>query len=282
MRLIDVTDQQRREVQAAELIILSELDRICCKYNIRYMVAYGTLIGAIRHNGFIPWDDDVDVCMPREDFEKFKQICKERLGEDLFYQDHETDPEYYYLIDKIRLNGTVFKESFVAKYKIHHGIYIDVFPIDVIPDSRIKRFLQYYRFHFFRTGLMAKYLDLEARSGRKKILMSLLKVLYAPFSLEYLYNNANLVASKYQKTDSRKMGCFFSPYRKKDIFEKDLFEAYERHSFETIEVSIPQKYDIYLSSIYGAYMQLPAPTERITRHTIIELKLPELAGRKGE
>ena len=208
IKLISVSDEQKAQIQEAELLILAELDRICQKHGIIYMVAYGSLIGAIRHNGFIPWDDDVDICMPRPDYQKFKEICKEELREDFFLQDNNSDPEYYYLIDKIRLNGTIFKESFVAKYNIHHGIYIDIFPVDIMPDNRFLANKQYYLFHFYRTGLMAKYLDLNARKGKKKFMMAGLRLAYAPFTIDYLYKKAVQIAKKYDGCKGKKMISF--------------------------------------------------------------------------
>lgn len=273
MKTITVTEEEKLKIQDAELLILGELDRICQKYQIKYIIAYGTLIGAIRHEGFIPWDDDVDVCMLRPDFNRFKEVCKTELGNDFFYQDNDTDPEYYYLIDKIRLNGTVFRENFVSKYNIHHGIYIDIFPVDFIPNNKLLMNIQYYQFHFFRTGLMAKYLDLKARTGKKRILMSMLGVLYRPFNLNFLYRNAIKVATKYNDLESAKVCSFFSPYKKRDIFEKNIFETVIRHIFEKIEVNIPKKYDVYLSKLYGQYMELPPISERITRHSITKLEL---------
>lgn len=145
-----------------------ELDRICKAYDIKYTLAYGTLIGAIRHRGFIPWDDDIDVFMLREDLLKLREICKTELNERFFYQNHETDKEYYYLFDKIRLNGTIFKETYLSKYNIHHGVYLDIFPVDKLPDDLREIKKQYRRYRIYRTVLNSKYLVLNARHGKKE------------------------------------------------------------------------------------------------------------------
>ncbi len=122
-----LTDMQLRTIQQIETDVLCEVDRICKKHQIKYVLGFGTLIGAVRHQGFIPWDDDVDICMMRKDYERFKDICKTELNPKYFYQSKDTDPEYYHLFDKIRVNGTVFKEDLIAEHDIHHGVYIDIY-----------------------------------------------------------------------------------------------------------------------------------------------------------
>ena len=209
MELLSLSDNQRITLKEMELRIFREFARICDKHHLKYMLCYGSLIGAIRHQGYIPWDDDLDVCMMREDYNKLKEICKTELSGDFFFQSHDTDPEYYYLFDKIRLNGTVFRESFVSKYQIHHGVYIDIFPVDYLPDSPILQKIQYYRFHFFRTGVMAKYPMLQAREGKKKIAFSLLRIMYCFFPLDYLYRHAHKVATRYDDSVHKTATCFF-------------------------------------------------------------------------
>ena len=273
MKFVSISNEDRRKVQLLELEIFDELCRICEKYNIIYMVSYGSLIGAIRHNGYIPWDDDLDLCMMREDYDKCKEVCKKELDKRFFYQSHDTDEEYYYLFDKIRLNNTIFKESFVSKYNINHGVYIDIFPIDYIPENKIKRFLQYYSFHFFRTGVMAKYLMLGARSGKKKVIFSALRVLYSAFSLDYLYRMSQKIATMYDNTKHKKAANFFSASRKKDTFDSEVFLNLEKHLFEGREVWIPSQYDYYLKRFYGDYMKLPPEEQRNTRHSVVEFKI---------
>lgn len=273
MQQITLSEEQRNKVQRYELQILRDLDEVCLNNNIKYYVGYGSTIGAVRHNGFIPWDDDIDLCMMRADFEKFKMIFKKEMPSRYFYQCNDTDPEYFHLIDKVRINGTIFKETFVSQYNIHHGVYIDVFPIDYIPENPVLRALQYYKFHFYRTGLMAKYLHLDARKGKKRTLFTILRVLYKPFSVKHLYSKATEIAKKYSGTRHKMATSFYNSYHKLDTFESEVYEDLERHKFEDIETYIPKQYDIYLRKIYGDYMRLPPEEKRITRHDLSELKL---------
>lgn len=273
MSRITLNEEQRTAIQRLELDLLLELDRICRKYDIKYTLAYGTLIGAVRHQGFIPWDDDIDVCIHRTDYEKLKKVCEKELDSRYFYQTNETDPEYYHLFDKIRVNNTVFMESFLKKYHIHHGVYIDIFPLDYIPDSFMKRKIQYYRFHFYRTGLMSKYMMISARNGKKKYAARILKVLYAPFSLKRLYDGACRTAAKYKNEPETYIHSFCSPYKTKDIFQKSIFEEYTEVPFEGEMLYIVKNYDTVLRGIYGNYMELPPEGQRITRHDLAELKL---------
>jgi lipopolysaccharide cholinephosphotransferase len=119
-----------RAVQKVELEILLEFDGVCKENNIKYHLFAGTLLGAIRHNGFIPWDDDIDVCMLRGDFEKFLTIGQECLGKDYFLQTYETDKNYINQFAKIRKNNTIFLQRDVVGTDIHQGFYIDIFPFD--------------------------------------------------------------------------------------------------------------------------------------------------------
>lgn len=271
---IKISQKQLEKLKKTELEILIELDRICRKYNIKYTLGYGTLLGAIRHKGFIPWDDDVDVCMLRKEYNRFREVCKEELGEAFFYQSNETDPEYFHLFDKIRANNTIFKETYLAKYNIHHGVYIDIFPIDYIPSMGVRRKIQLLKFHFFRAGLMAKYLDCNARKGWKKYAAICLKIFYAPFSVKSLYSSANRVAVQYNLSKENIVAYSFgSPYKGKDSFPVSYFEQVIDASFEGKKFFIPTFYDDILSNIYGDYMKYPPEKQRLTRHDLLELRI---------
>ena len=273
MKYVGITSQEKRKIQHLELDILKEVDRLCRMNGIHYSMGYGSLIGTIRHDGFIPWDDDIDICLLRKDYVKFKEICKKELNNRFFYQSNDTDSEYFLLYDKIRLNGSIFKESHLSSYNIHHGVYIDIFPIDYIPDNPVKQMVQFVCFHFFRSGLMSKYLVLSARKGKKKCIAAILRFLYCLFPLSTLYRHANNVATWYDKTPHKRIMNFLTPYRLKEIFNADLYDEYTEHNFEDMKVEIVKQYDLFLKQIYGDYMKLPPTEKRNTRHSIVELRL---------
>ena len=124
------------KLKAYEVKILDKFVSICKKNNLNYYLAYGTLLGAIRHKGFIPWDDDIDVYMKAEDYYKFKEIMKENPVDGYFYQSLETEKYYSLSFAKLRMNNTSVVEKKLAEEKIHNGIYIDIFPLLPYPNSK--------------------------------------------------------------------------------------------------------------------------------------------------
>ena len=126
-------DSKLRQLQLCELEILDEFVRICEKHNLQYYLVGGTLLGAVRHQGFIPWDDDIDVAMPREDYDRFAKISVKELAPQYFYQCPETDPYYFLTYAKIRKNGTEVYEERFKNAKFHKGVFIDIFPLDFCP-----------------------------------------------------------------------------------------------------------------------------------------------------
>ena len=126
-------DDKLRQLQLNELEILREFVRICEKHHLKYVLTGGTLLGAVRHGGFIPWDDDIDVAMPREDYDRFAKVCQPMLAGKYFYQSPETDPDYYLPYAKIRKNGTLAYEPRFQYAQFHKGVFIDIFPLDFCP-----------------------------------------------------------------------------------------------------------------------------------------------------
>ena len=140
---MEITLEDLRKMQLLQLSIFKEFDLICRKNGIKYTLCGGSLLGAIRHGGFIPWDDDIDVTMLRADYEKFSMLCKNELdNERFFFQTMETDEEYRLMYGKIILKGTSFVRTGYEKSKAKNGIFIDIFPRDNVSDNMIKRSLQ--------------------------------------------------------------------------------------------------------------------------------------------
>ena len=146
-KIIDITGDEFRRMQLLELDMLVQLDQLCRKHDIKYVIFCGSLLGAVRHKGFIPWDDDIDVCMLREEYEKFKLVANELDQSICYFQDHSTDPYYRWGYGKLRRTGTTFIRAGQDHLKCKTGVFIDIFPMDDIPKSVIGQMLN--DFHSF-------------------------------------------------------------------------------------------------------------------------------------
>ena len=144
-KVIVLKDEEFRKMQLLELDMLVELDKVCRKHNIKYSMFGGTLLGAIRHKGFIPWDDDIDVVMLREEYDKFKKHIDELDSSICYFQDNDTDPEYRWGYGKLRRTNTKFVRVGQEHLKCKTGIFIDVFPLDDIPKSPIGQMINDFR-----------------------------------------------------------------------------------------------------------------------------------------
>ena len=142
--MIELDTKTLRKLQLTELELMIEVDRICRKSNIKYSLDGGTLLGAVRHDGFIPWDDDADIMMSRTEYDKFYDACKNELNKEKFFlQEFRTDPEYRWGYSKMRKNGTVFLRKGQEHVKCHTGVCIDIFIFDEVPDNYVSRRLHW-------------------------------------------------------------------------------------------------------------------------------------------
>ena len=272
--VIDTLDSvQLKKLQLIELDTLKEIDRICRKYDINYSLTGGTLLGAIRHKGFIPWDDDVDIALKRKDFIRLQRVCQKELKSEFFFQCHDSDKGWYRLYSKIRVNGTQFKELAHCQHDIHHGVYIDIFALDNVPNNKILRHLQYIYFQFFNIGLSVKYINSSYRKRNKRIIAILLKVLYFPFSLDFLYKTADRISKRYNNCSCIFLTNFNGAYGKKEVFPQKYFLETIDMPFEDTYLKCSKYFDDILSQLYGDYMQLPSPDKRVSLHKIIEMDL---------
>lgn len=257
------------KLRIVELDILDEFVRICKKYNLRYFLAYGTLIGAVRHKGFIPWDDDIDVWMFREDYDKFASLAQQELGEQYFYQDYKTDPDYPYNFAKIRMNGTRFVQSAIDHLNMNHGVYIDIFPLDNARIDVSKEKKDWKRDKLLRIIASVRYMDNKRsgveRSAIQKLLINTVKVF---ISKEKIHNLIDKHERKLNSIESNKV--IYRSDEKWISFEKSDFEE-KQLMFEGKMYSVPDGYDKLLTIEYGDYMQLPPENQRISNHETLDI-----------
>lgn len=268
-----------KKVQNVQLEILKEFDRICRKNNITYQLWAGTLLGAIRHEGFIPWDDDIDVAMLRSDYEKFISICNKELDDKYFIQTFKTDPNSQSLFAKIKKNGTIYRENRVKNTEMHHGIFIDIFPLDNVKDNKkyytiklkIASFL--YRIHI---GLATAYDD--ASNAKKKIKSVLNKLINNKIKFK-LKNIIEKLITYENKNDSNYINHLTNGINierlDKFLVKKDTFNNVIEKSFEGEKFFVPENYDDLLKNIYGNYMELPPIDQQTPHHGIVEVKFKE-------
>lgn len=249
--------------QRVLLQILCELDRICRKHGIPYVLFAGSAIGAARHQGFIPWDDDIDVAMLREDYERFLRLAQKDMGEDFFLQ-KEFSEHWPMFFSKLRRNGTTCIERFIPKdTKMHQGIYIDIFPIDNLSDNRLVQRLQFAA----SKVVIAKSLDRRGYltdSGKKKFFIWLCRLLPLRPMLRF--------AKKAKKKNSAKVHSFFAAASafEKNIYRRDCFTETTQCSFEGESFPISQKCHEILTQIYGDYMTFPSEEEKESKiHGVI-------------
>lgn len=269
-----------RKVQLLQLKIAKEIKRICDKNNIEYFLDSGTLLGAVRHKGFIPWDDDMDIGMTRENYEKFLEAAKTDLGEDFFLQTWETDKNYPMPYAKIRLNGTTYIENVFEKAEMHQGIYVDVFPYDVWPQGKLKQRRIYRKRLFIQSMVMMKchYVKFKSNAAWKYVLKSIMFTFIRFFSLfrskSSLIKSYDKMVRKYNALESDKLyeqtvNFKFGYW----VISKSCFDSLTDLQFEDAKFKCPGNYDEYLSTVYGDYMQLPPEEKRAVGHNIINLDL---------
>ena len=252
-----------RQVQLKILDILIEIDRICIKHNIRYYLAYGTVIGAIRHKGFIPWDDDADIHMFKEDYKKFKEICKTELGEKYFLQDEETDKGYKMFLPKVRMNNTAFVQDCTKNWDMHQGIYVDIFLLDECPKNKKLQNMNINIRRYTECTKRGIYNKENTKNPIKNLIRPLVeKQVFLNIWEKTLYNHCKKDESFC--TDINDFG---------NIFPRDVIETPRRVEFEGHMLNAPQKAEEYLTYYYGDYMTLPPEDKRVSHHGIIYIDL---------
>lgn len=265
-----------RQAQLAQLLLAKETKKICEKHNLNYFLLAGSALGAVRHKGFIPWDDDLDIGMLREDYDKFMEYAKEELPKAIFMQTWDTDENYALPFLKLRLEGTKFVERNTKDVDLHKGIYIDIFPFDNVPADEQAQKKQAKETSFYWKCLLAKnhYVLWDDKDWKKKSIYRLVRMATSVMSKKQIQAkiDAQMLAYNRQKTEEVvAIGGSYGYWKEK---KKRLWlETTEIVRFEDDYFPIPKAYDAYLKSLYGDYMKLPPEDQRENRHNICEFDL---------
>ena len=258
--------------QQKQYEILCELDRICKKNNMNYYLDAGTLLGAVRHHGFIPWDDDIDVGMLRKDYNKFVEIVEKELNDKYFFQDYKTDEYFGGVYGKIRIKNTKYIEKVCKNIKAKDGIFIDIFPFDNISANEKQSKKDFLKVVTLRVMLLLKnnYI-VETNTFTKKIEKLALKFLSLFISKKSIIKKINKITNKYNDQDTEYIANFSTTYFNKTRYKKEWFMDTVLLNFEEGKFLCPKNYDAYLKYLYNDYMQLPPEDKRIN-HSVVEIK----------
>ena len=253
-----------KDVWAAEQSILDELDRICSEQGLRYSLAYGTLLGAVRHGGFIPWDDDVDIMMPREDYNKLMELWPKIAPKGLILDRCDLDPENCNVFSKIRKDHTTFLQfEGERKEKHHKGIFNDIFPADHVPSSRIAQKIQFADFALmllFNRGYC---------SGSKGLIGLAERILLRIVPKKRYFSFSQFFAKRSRRWNNKAAAFFVVPATIQDCkryFPLDLFDNMQKCVFQGNSYSVFRDPQRYLTIQYGDYMKLPPEEDRVWGH----------------
>ena len=253
-----------KQLQEVELEIFKHFLCICKQENLHYFLIGGTLLGAVRHKGFIPWDDDIDVGMPRSDYDKFISCAQKHLPPHYFLQTHQTDSEYPYPFAKIRDNRTLYKEQLLDKLNINHGIWIDIFPLDFCAAHHKWFDIKHFWYKKRTSCRMMHHYTI------KSLISHALSCLLIPSWKDSITKRDALICSF--PTTSPLIANFCGAWGNKEIVPKEWFGEGVSLQFEGLTVVGPLHYDKWLTQVYGNYKQLPPIEKRISRHAANEIK----------
>lgn len=267
MRKIDTLE----EIQEILFGLVSQFDEFCVKHNLQYALSGGSCLGAIRHGGFIPWDDDIDVVMPRPDYERLIAITEStQVSPHLKLLTHKRDAYYEYPFSKLVDTRTLLKENHFKEYPM--GIFMDIFPLDGVPNDEKGQEKLYRKIRYCSFMLCATFGQYENRgTGFWDYTFGCI----GTFFMHRIYHKArrhyimkmDRLSSKIKYEDADKVGCVIwgVGWKRENNEKKVFFPTANKAKFRERDMFIPADYDTYLRKMYGNYMQLPPENQRV-RH----------------
>ena len=247
-----------KELQNVILNIAYDIDKFCQKHNITYRLMGGSALGAKRHGGFIPWDDDLDVFMTPDEYEQFRDAFNKDGDKEKYYLQELGASKGKVITAKVRLNNSYFEEDIIKDWHVHQGVYVDIFILHTCPNNQILRYWQYiWAKYVVVKGLANK--EYKRRGGVVYYMLKCMKLLPKRFLLNFALNQ--VYAFRNQKTD------YYCNYLGKALFKNgtykyEYFATVKRVPFETIELNVAGGLEDFLTDRFGDYMKVPSP-ERI-------------------
>ncbi|MGX7303749.1 LicD family protein [Enterococcus columbae] len=266
-----LTDNKLRKLQLTELELLKEVDRICRKNNIDYSLYAGTLLGAVRHKGFIPWDDDADIAFRPKEYQKFFEACKNDLNtEKFFLQDYRTDPNYRWGYAKLRRKNSAFIRKGQEHMKYQNGICIDLFVLYNVPNNILLRIFYNFIFLIIRKCL---YSEAGMVSAPHTLLRIWYRILYIiPRNLIFSFANKLIY-----KQPSELISQMYYPNLKRCKYGIPAYamEEFTELEFEDTVFKVFKEYDKILKFIYGDYLMLPPKEKRNSHNPTVKIIFPK-------
>ncbi len=284
---VEVSGENLRRLQKCLLGILHDIDSVCREHNIPYYLGGGTALGAVRHQGFIPWDDDVDINMTRKDFLSFAGFFKEKFKEKYTVQIPGETEGYTLLSGRIRLNGTVYRTRDDYPTDQNLGIFVDIFLIENTFDNALLRdihgffclsfgFATSCRLFFKNRSVYKKLLSDSQESKRIYLIKSSIGLLFSFLPVSVWLKITDKVNGLSENTTSRWVSI---PVGRKhyfgEMYERVGFLTPKQIKFEDLECSIPIGIDTYLTMLYGSEYMTPPPSETRETHIVFDLKFPD-------
>jgi lipopolysaccharide cholinephosphotransferase len=266
-------DIKNRTLQLIGLNLLTKFIEICDKHNLRYYIIGGSLIGVLRHKGFIPWDDDIDVGMPRKDYEKFLSISRDVLPTGYAISNCETDPKWVFAMSQIVDTETEI-DIFMNELPRRCYMWIDLFPIDGLPKNGFSRWLHVKQILFYRYIIQLCHIkeQVDAHKVRRPFYEKIILKLFRNIPVNRLIDSKQILfkldqcLKKYDFDQSDYAGNMLGRYREREAVPKKYFGDPKHLLFENISVAVPAMYHELQTALYEDYMKLPPEKDRVNHN----------------